>query len=852
MCNNPELASGKWELWRRLLLLLCLAAAAWLYMYVSLAPLISVNIVDFSRQQEREVQGYYVTDLQRHLSALPLEDYVEYVTGGELIQLSGPEWENFANGMRAATKGNPPRDWQQRIRKHELEDGRVSAVYFRPDEEPVQSIMVQQDHLGEPVYLKYGDSGADSVYFSLQYINISHDSFMVGSGYEGLYEPPPYFFRPGRPYALWLLVAGLLLYLFLPRPRHRPGTMSYCGGSLVAADLVSTIFFMIFFTLPLLIMGGSVQALTEIFPLTVIFWGMALLGAWIMFISAWHASYALSVDNGHLVISYYGGGYQIPFSEIDYGQPAEKRYPRWLAFLTTLALIFTRRAYMMAAAGRVLLGDSAVNQGVRLKLKDGTSLNIWLTDQLGREILHQARNLPAALAKAQIPWRDEMALDRSLSYKPGVKRAWVKKPAIRTAALMLFMSMGLILISIFASNRALETTFPKERDTKGVTAELADTEIPVEYPSFAGLPVAELEGDWSVLYGGQGVDSGVIARKNQDGQYIVAGISTSFESRVRPALYLVLAGENGEVLWESTYPQVGLNCSPTSLIQTGDGGYAVAGILSCYTVRHAYLTKFDPAGEVEWEQEYPDIPNSSDLIQDINGGFVLTGHKGSHAFLMKADELGKEEWSTTLAAEQEASHAARVLAAPGGGYLVVGSVFNTGETFWNIYLARFCSEGTVEWEKHYGGTGEERGYSAALLADEGLVISGYSRSDVGMYRATYLLRVDREGEMIWEQRYITSDYDSTGIDVLKIVDENFVLLVDADSLHSNHRVAMLIQTNSRGEAEEASRLWVGGEVRARSINPAGKDSLLITGMAGRQEERAYGNSSMFLMKVTLP
>jgi len=177
---------------------------------------------------------------------------------------------------------------------------------------------------------------------------------------------------------------------------------------------------------------------------------------------------------------------------------------------------------------------------------------------------------------------------------------------------------------------------------------------------------------WSKTYGGEGGEEALSVIQTGDGGYAVAGYTDSFGSGGRPAHYsnidirynfwLVKINSAGDLQWSRTFGETGDNRA-TSLVQTDDGGYVVAGVtappgLYGYV---SWLIKTDSLGRAVWNKTYGvletvgpgDVVNS--LIRTSDGGFAFAGsalyhpaHDSKSRFwLVKTDSVGELEWNQT-------------------------------------------------------------------------------------------------------------------------------------------------------------------------------------------------------------
>jgi hypothetical protein len=92
------------------------------------------------------------------------------------------------------------------------------------------------------------------------------------------------------------------------------------------------------------------------------------------------------------------------------------------------------------------------------------------------------------------------------------------------------------------------------------------------------------------------------------------------------------------------------NDGALSLVQTSDGGYALAGFTRSYGAGEEdfWLIKTDEAGNMQWNQTYGGISSdiASSLVETSDGGYAIAGYTysvgavDSDSWLIKTDEQG--------------------------------------------------------------------------------------------------------------------------------------------------------------------------------------------------------------------
>ena len=108
----------------------------------------------------------------------------------------------------------------------------------------------------------------------------------------------------------------------------------------------------------------------------------------------------------------------------------------------------------------------------------------------------------------------------------------------------------------------------------------------------------------------------------------------------------------GNMQWNKTYGGTGADWA-ASLVETPDGGYAIAGTFNCtmFIVSGSgdyWLVKTDALGNMDWSRTYggEGAEATSCLIEAPDGGYVIAGsgpssdHKSFDFWLVKTDEFG--------------------------------------------------------------------------------------------------------------------------------------------------------------------------------------------------------------------
>ena len=171
-----------------------------------------------------------------------------------------------------------------------------------------------------------------------------------------------------------------------------------------------------------------------------------------------------------------------------------------------------------------------------------------------------------------------------------------------------------------------------------------------------------------------------------------------------------------------------------SVQQTTDGGYIIAGYADLST-RDAWLIKTDSQGNEEWNKlwEYCCYDQIFSVQQTTDGGYIMVGETqsfgsiGPDLWLIKTDSQGNEDWNRTFGgSEWEQGYS--VQQTTDGGYIITGATSSFGSGGSDLWLIKTDSQGNEEWNKTHGGSTSDEGRSVQQTTDGGYIITGKTSS----------------------------------------------------------------------------------------------------------------------------
>ena len=240
---------------------------------------------------------------------------------------------------------------------------------------------------------------------------------------------------------------------------------------------------------------------------------------------------------------------------------------------------------------------------------------------------------------------------------------------------------------------------------------------------------------WAKTYGGSGDESGVLIQQTSDGGYIVAGYTNSFGAGASDFWVLKL-NTDGSVAWQKTYGGSMRVCS--SIQQTSDGGYIVAGYtdsfgagVSRYLGTEAQRRWQCGMAKNLWRRSCVTVPipfsrpQMADILwQEYTYSF---GAGADDIWVLKLNADGTVAWQKTYGGSS-GDYAHSIQQTSDGGYIVAGiyRFFRGRER--DIWVLKLNADGSVAWQKTYGGSGDDIANSIQQTSDGGYIVAGHTTS----------------------------------------------------------------------------------------------------------------------------
>jgi predicted secreted protein len=267
-------------------------------------------------------------------------------------------------------------------------------------------------------------------------------------------------------------------------------------------------------------------------------------------------------------------------------------------------------------------------------------------------------------------------------------------------------------------------------------------------------------------YGGIGNDYASVVVQTSDGDYVIAGSTDSFGTGSQD-LWLIKTDSEGNMKWNSTFGGASYDYA-SSVVQTRDGGYALAGYTESFGAgsADAWLVKTDSDGEMVWTQTFggKGYDEAYSVVQTSDEGYALAGATTSFGagfldfWLVKTESYGNMQWNNTFGGEGD-DEAYSVVQTSDNGYTIAGYTNSTGKGGYDVWLVKTDSAGKVQWTQTHGETGSDYAYFMRQTSDEGYLLAGSTDSSGAGGFDFWLVKTDDLGNIQWNSTYGGTAYD---------------------------------------------------------------------------------------------
>jgi len=357
---------------------------------------------------------------------------------------------------------------------------------------------------------------------------------------------------------------------------------------------------------------------------------------------------------------------------------------------------------------------------------------------------------------------------------------------------------------------------------------------------------------WDKTYGENSYDEAHSIIQTKDGGYAVAGFTTLAEA-TRQDVWVIKLDKNGNIEWDETFGEKGPDIA-NSIIQTEDEGYAVAGFIWTIYARRQdiWVIKLGENGNIEWDKTFDGDENdvAYSIAQTKDGGYIIAGSTGvklwgeANCWVIKLDAKGNMEWDNNFGGTGW-DEIYSITQTKDGSFVVTGCLWSKGAGRGDVCVAKLDKRGNLIWDKTFGGSDYDEAHSIVQTEDGGYVIAGFTELEGAGDKDIWVIKLDENGNKIWD-RTLGGTSEDWANSIIQTRDGDYMVAGWTRSMGAGKTDVWIAKLNKRGNLIWDKTFGGSDYDEAHSIVQTEDGGYVI---AGWTKSKGAGNSDVWIIKL---
>jgi uncharacterized delta-60 repeat protein len=277
----------------------------------------------------------------------------------------------------------------------------------------------------------------------------------------------------------------------------------------------------------------------------------------------------------------------------------------------------------------------------------------------------------------------------------------------------------------------------------GYTYSTDNVGIVVKYASSGELQWQRLLSDTSNIYA-----YGVAVDSNDN----VCAVGEDWNGK----LFIVKYNSSGQIQWQRTLAGSGAVGQGVA-IDSNDDIYII-GDYTVSALRRVVVAKYNSNGVIQWQREISDAvggvlaysisTDSSNNIY-ISGATNAQGAGNYDALIAKYNSSGVIQWQRVLGGAS-VEYGRGIAVDTTSNIYVTGETQSQGAGGVDLFIAKYNTSGTIQWQRLLGGIGTDAGYKVAV-GDDGVYVTGRTNSEGAGGLDALIAKYNSSGTIQWQR-----------------------------------------------------------------------------------------------------
>ena len=306
---------------------------------------------------------------------------------------------------------------------------------------------------------------------------------------------------------------------------------------------------------------------------------------------------------------------------------------------------------------------------------------------------------------------------------------------------------------------------------------------------------------WQRRVGGSGYEYGYGVATDSNNNVYIAGMSSSAGN---VDVLLVKYNSSGVIQWQRSLGGSSSDFATGVAVDSSDNVYVVGDTGSAGAGSDdLLLAKYNSGGTIQWqrvlgtsseEEGHSLAIDSSDNVY-VTGYFYSGGYK---SMIAKYNSAGTIQWQRTLGGNSNLRLYS--IAVDSSSNVYVSGNANGGAGGTDLFIAKYNSAGTIQWQKYLGGSGSDFAAGVAIDSSNNVYVTGQTNSTGTQYVDGVLIaKYNSAGTIQW-QRVLggTGSSDERGFAIAIDPSDNIYVTGQTQSTNQAGWVMLLAKVPSDG------------------------------------------------------
>jgi len=238
------------------------------------------------------------------------------------------------------------------------------------------------------------------------------------------------------------------------------------------------------------------------------------------------------------------------------------------------------------------------------------------------------------------------------------------------------------------------------------------------------------------------------------------------------------------------------------------------------------------------------------IQQTADSGYIVAGRTDSFGsgdadfWVFKLDAEGSVDWEKTYGGSLF-DEAWSVQQTSDGGYIVAGGTESFGTGYGDLWVLKLHGDGAVDWQRTYGGGGFDKAHSIEQTVDGGYIVAGGTEVFGTGYGDLWVLKLHADGAVDWQKTYGGDDWDEAW-SVQQTSDAGYIVAGGTYSFGEGADDLWVLKLNVDGAVDWQNTYGGGSHDSGRSVQETSGGGYVL---AGYTHSFGTGYGDLWVLKL---